>query len=76
MFRNTIVFVGGFAVAYSETHDLKNSLRFASATAALNDTQKGAANANPTRQKVLDIFGKQLTSDIFLQGFFLQVSLN
>ncbi len=46
-------FVGGFAVAYSETHELTFALRFASATAALNITQKGAARANPSRQDVL-----------------------
>ncbi|MHA1673376.1 MAG: ribokinase [Promethearchaeota archaeon] len=46
-------FVGGFAVAYSETHDLNHSLQFASAAAALNVTKKGATPANPTRQEVL-----------------------
>jgi ribokinase len=46
-------FVGGFAVAYAETYDLMFALRFASATAALNITKKGAACANPSRQAVL-----------------------
>ena len=51
-------FMGGFAVAYSETHDLKYSLRFASATAALNVTRKGATLANPSRQQVLQFLAK------------------
>lgn len=45
-------FMGGFAVKYSETQDLRESLRFASATAALNVTKKGAAQANPSRSEV------------------------
>jgi ribokinase len=45
-------FIGGFAVKFGETRDLKSALEYASATAALNTTRIGASSANPDKQEV------------------------
>jgi ribokinase len=48
-------FIGTFAVAWTESHNLKKSLYFASAAASIKVTRKGASIANPNRQEI-DLF--------------------
>ncbi|MHA1453455.1 MAG: ribokinase [Promethearchaeota archaeon] len=46
-------FIGAFAVKYASTNDLLQSLKFASAAAAINITRIGASSGNPTLEEVL-----------------------
>ena len=45
-------FIGAFAVKYASTKDLLQSLKFASAAAAINITRIGASSANATLEEV------------------------
>ncbi|TFG21309.1 MAG: ribokinase [Promethearchaeota archaeon] len=45
-------FIGAFAVKYASTKDIIQSIKFASAAAAINITRIGASSANPTLEEV------------------------
>lgn len=51
-------FCGGFATALAEGRDLGEALRWASATAGLATTVRGAVPSLPTRQAVIDLLGE------------------
>lgn len=50
------IFNGAFAVAFSETKDLKKSLVFANTAAAISVERKGAQSSIPKREEVLKRF--------------------
>jgi ribokinase len=45
-------FIGAYAVAQSDGIDIENSLRFASAAAALSVSRKGAQDSIPTKVEI------------------------
>jgi ribokinase len=45
-------FIGAFAAAQTDGIDIKNSLRFASAAAALSVSRKGAQDSIPTKEEI------------------------
>ncbi|MDK2907525.1 MAG: ribokinase [Petrotoga sp.] len=50
------IFNGAFAVAFSETKDLKKSLNFANTAAAISVERKGAQSSIPKKEEVLKRF--------------------
>jgi len=50
------IFNGAFAVAFSETKDLKKSLNFANTAAAISVERKGAQSSIPKKEEVLKHF--------------------